>query len=126
MQKYIERISQIDRLVRFRKTGTAKELANKLGISRSTLFETFEVMKAFGAEIAYCPHRQTYYYTQEGRFEIGFKPKNKLSEDEMEKITGGHKKYFAQSDIIGLLPFMFANVNQWDGNPSDGRWFALV
>lgn len=112
MQKCLERISQIDRSLRFKKTGTADEFARKLCISRSTLFEMFSLMKDFGAEIAYCPHRQTYYYTQEGRFEIGFKPQNKLSEDDMEKISGGNKKYFAQSDIIGHLPFMFATVNK--------------
>ncbi|GAB4465348.1 MAG: hypothetical protein OHK0057_01980 [Thermoflexibacter sp.] len=95
------------------KTGSAEQLASKLGISRSTLFETLNLMKDYGAEIAYCPHRQTYYYTQEGRFEIGFKPKNKLSKDDMEKISGGHKKYFTQSDIIAHLPFMFATVNRF-------------
>ena len=94
MVKYLERINQIDRLVRFKSTGSAEDLATKLGISRSTLFETFEVMRAFGAEIAYCNTRKTYYYTQEGNLEIGFKPQNKLSKDDMEKISGGIKFSF--------------------------------
>ncbi|SFF56762.1 HTH domain-containing protein [Thermoflexibacter ruber] len=106
MQKYLERISRIDQLMRLKKTGSAEQLASKLGISRSTLFETLNLMKDYGAEIAYCPHRQTYYYTQDGYFEIGFKPKNKLSKDDMEKISGGNclfttsSKFFSPSPIL--------------------------
>jgi predicted DNA-binding transcriptional regulator YafY len=106
MKKHLERIGRIDQLLRFKSTGTADELAEKLEISRSTLFETLSLMKDLGAEIAYCPHRQTYYYTQEGRFEIGFKPARKLSPDEMEKITGGNYlsmplSYFPLSKSVG-------------------------
>lgn len=100
MQKYLERISRIDQLVRLKKTGSAEQLASKLGISRSTLFETLNLMKDYGAEIAYCPHRQTYYYTQEGCFEIGFKPKNKLSKDDMEKISGGNCLFLTSSKLF--------------------------
>lgn len=92
----MERINQIDQLLRFKNTGCANELAEKLGVSRSTLFETLNVMKDFGAEIAYCSYRQTYYYAKEGRFEIGFKPKNKLS----YMFLIHRKKYFAQSEIM--------------------------
>jgi predicted DNA-binding transcriptional regulator YafY len=109
MQKYLERISRIDQLLRFKNTGSADELAEKLEISRSTLFETLNLMKSLGAEIAYCPHRQTYYYAQEGRFEIGFKPNRKLPPDEMEKISGGNwyapSCYFPASGSVGWLAF---------------------
>jgi len=38
-QKFIDRIKRIDKLIAQKATGNAKQLAQKLGISESTLYE---------------------------------------------------------------------------------------
>ncbi|MEZ4908087.1 MAG: HTH domain-containing protein [Saprospiraceae bacterium] len=76
-------IERMDQLLRMKSTGTSEELANRLGISRSTLYEMLETMGNMGAEIEYNAHRKTYYYTTEKVLAIGFVEK--------EKIKGGKK-----------------------------------
>ncbi|MCH7399021.1 HTH domain-containing protein [Belliella sp. DSM 107340] len=71
-QKLIERISRLDQLIRLKSTGTPKELANRLEISESTLYETISMMKQLGAPINYDKLRKSYYYQAEGKIEIKF------------------------------------------------------
>ena len=74
-QKKIEIIERVDGLIRRKGTGTAKELAFKLGVSRSTVFEILSCMKSMGAEIKFNDHRKSYYYITEKELTIGFVPK---------------------------------------------------
>ena len=43
-------------------TGDADELAEKLGVSRRTLFNYMEAMRIDGHTINYCRYRKTYYF----------------------------------------------------------------
>jgi len=76
--KSIERIKRMDDLIRREFTGTAKEFAVKVGISRSMLMENIREMRALGAEIDYCAHRRSYYYTQEFDLIIGSQSKKRI------------------------------------------------
>ncbi|MEI9921315.1 MAG: HTH domain-containing protein [Bacteroidota bacterium] len=60
--KSIERIKRIDSLIRKQSTGTAKEFAEKLGISRSMLMENLREMRDLGAQIEFCSFRRSYRY----------------------------------------------------------------
>ena len=68
--KYIERISRIDSLIHLKATGTPEEFAQKLGIKRSTLFQSLQEMRVLGVNIKYSFYRQTYYYADEHRIRI--------------------------------------------------------
>jgi len=51
-------------------TGPPVEFAKKLGIRRSTLFQSLQEMKEMGVDIRYSNVRETYYYADERRIEI--------------------------------------------------------
>ena len=72
MMKNIEMIERIDQLIRRSATGTADDLALRLGISRTKVYRTIEVMKLLGAPIEYDTQRQTFYYEEEVGFNCGF------------------------------------------------------
>jgi Mn-dependent DtxR family transcriptional regulator len=75
-----KRIERIDQLIRIKGTGTADQLAEKLGISRRSVFNLLNEMKEKGAPIKYDQYRGSYYYDEEGYFKIAiyFKRKDHL------------------------------------------------
>jgi|OpeIllAssembly_1097287.scaffolds.fasta_scaffold166397_1 hypothetical protein len=65
----LRRIERIDQLIRLKATGTPTELALKLGLSESQLFEVLSLMKnEFGAPIRYSKASRCYYYKSSKRF----------------------------------------------------------
>ena len=64
----IQRISRIHKLIQREATGTPEEFADRLHISKRTLYLILEEMRSFGADIRYNRFRQTYYYA--GGFEV--------------------------------------------------------
>ncbi|MFN4286755.1 MAG: hypothetical protein ACK4E8_12435 [Lacibacter sp.] len=75
-RKFIERFKRIDYYIYKRRTGTPKQLADRLEISRSTLLEFIAVMKENGAPIKWDKIKKTYYYSHQGRFNICFAKEN--------------------------------------------------
>ncbi|MCM5527884.1 HTH domain-containing protein [Parasegetibacter sp. NRK P23] len=75
-KKFIDRFTRIDQLIARKATGTPQELAERLDISESTLYEYFAVMKDLGAPIKYDKIKCTYYYEINGRFKIKFFEEN--------------------------------------------------
>lgn len=59
----IERINRLHDLIRSRSTGTPRELARRLQISESRLYQIIEELKNMEVPIEYNRQRQTYYYT---------------------------------------------------------------
>ena len=55
-------IERADRLIRLKATGTAKEFAVKLGISRETLFRLLKYLREMDMPIKYCRNRRAYCY----------------------------------------------------------------
>ncbi len=68
----LERLKRIDQLIRIKGTGTPAQLAQRLGFSERTVYDYLNMMKDMGAPIKYCNFRQSYYYEQDGNFQIGF------------------------------------------------------
>lgn len=71
-QRFINRFRRIDDLIRRKATGSPSQLANKLEIAESTLYEFLNVMKDLGAPIYYDKTRCSYCYEYDGIFIIGF------------------------------------------------------
>ena len=70
--KYISRLERIDYLIRKKATGTPEELAQRLGIHVSKVYETISYLKSLGAPISYSIDRQSYYYQSPGGFSFRF------------------------------------------------------
>jgi hypothetical protein len=60
----------MDSLISMMSTGTPAEFAEKLGIRRSTLFQSLQEMKVLGVDIRYSYNRQSYYYEDNRRIRI--------------------------------------------------------
>ena len=58
----IERINEMHRLICTSSTGTPREFAKRLNISRTTLYEYIDELKSRSAPIAYSRQEKTFYY----------------------------------------------------------------
>mgnify|MGYP002397563204 CR=1 FL=1 len=56
------RIECLEQLIRLKATGTPDQLAERLGVSRRTVFNLIENLRQMGKDIKYDPNRKTYYY----------------------------------------------------------------
>jgi len=72
VEDYFKRLETIDSLIRIKGTGTPKQLASRLNISERSLYEFLQMMRSLGAPIKYSKFRQTYYYVENGGFNISF------------------------------------------------------
>jgi len=74
----IERIILIDNFIRKKSTGKPDELAQRLGISRRSLFGTLNFMKAsLKAPIVYKKEENSYVYQEDGLFCFTYDTKQK-------------------------------------------------
>jgi biotin operon repressor len=60
----------MDLLISLMATGTPEEFAEKIGIRRSTLFESIQEMRGLGVDIKYSHDRQSYYYADDKRVRV--------------------------------------------------------
>jgi hypothetical protein len=91
--KMKQRLGHLNLLIKQKATGTPKQLAMKLGITERAWYKLRDSL-INSLPIDYCPHRQSYYYTEEGSFEMGFR---RLPPNETEKLQGGYGKMALQS-----------------------------
>ena len=76
MKKLIDlaMLDRLDHLIRLHATGTPTELADRLRISYSSLYEIISFMKkTLKAPIRYNTYRQSFEYEYEPDFYLGFK-----------------------------------------------------
>ncbi|KQC29817.1 hypothetical protein AAY42_07930 [Flagellimonas eckloniae] len=80
LRKYINRIEQLDQLIRLESTGNPEECAKKLNISKRSLYSLIdELKKDFKCPIIYSRHKRSYIYTKEGTISgFHFKSKYKI------------------------------------------------
>lgn len=86
----IQRIERLDQLIRLKATGTPKELAKRLKVSRSTLYNILEFIKMQGVEVYYCSNRQSFCYKTEVYFCFGFS----VEKVKLRQIQGGKGNNF--------------------------------
>lgn len=72
LKDIFDRLLEMDRLIRERKTGNAVEFANKIKISERQLYTYISLMKSMGAPIIYSRGRGSYFYDAPGKFFIGY------------------------------------------------------
>ena len=65
LRRHINRLQQLDQLIRMKATGTPTQLAEKLGISESAWYKIRdELVQDFSVPIQYCKVRKTYFYAE--------------------------------------------------------------
>ncbi|GAA4275984.1 hypothetical protein [Aquimarina mytili] len=77
--KQIELIQRIDRLIRMQATGPAEDLSYRLGVSKTKLYRTINVMKELDAPIVYDFKAQSFVYEKAVGFRVGFFDKKQVS-----------------------------------------------
>ena len=70
--KQIERLQRLNYLIRNENTGKPDELAQRLHLKRSQLYETLDLLKFHGAPIKYSRKLCTFYYAENYSLEIIF------------------------------------------------------
>ncbi|QEC52447.1 HTH domain-containing protein [Anseongella ginsenosidimutans] len=60
----LNRLEYLNDLIRKKSTGSPKELAEKLNISQTTVFNWINMLRDLGALIKYDSERQTYFYEE--------------------------------------------------------------
>lgn len=95
----INRLQQLDQLIRQKRTGNADELATTLGISRRQVYNWLDELKSLGLEIGYDRYRQSFIYNKPYHIKIDIKVKE-LSKEDAKKLNAGinfsKKNYFVQ------------------------------
>lgn len=98
--KQIERLQKLNKLLTQQNTGSPDELAKRLNLKRTQLYEVMDQLKLEGAPIAYNRKLGTFYYTSNFNLEINLQVKI-LSGNEEKRIYGGKAINF----IKKTLPF---------------------
>jgi predicted DNA-binding transcriptional regulator YafY len=68
----IHRLDRLDQLIRFQKTGTPEDLANKMKISERTLYRDIEYLKILGCPVYYDEDIESYCYEGTGKLVIKY------------------------------------------------------
>ncbi len=94
--EYLEKIYILNKLVSQVNTGSPNELAERLQISRTTLYEIINELKSRDVCISYSRSRRSFFFSTSTTFEIEFKinKSNDLPLEELEAINGGFNLYY--------------------------------
>ncbi len=88
LYNYLNRIHRLDALIRQKRTGPPKELAEKLDISERWLYNLLEELKTeLDCPIRYDRRSRSYVYEKPGKVVIGFT--KEMEPWQMRKVSGG-------------------------------------
>lgn len=99
--RQLERAERMHRFIKFKRTGSPEEFAEKMNLSLSMLYVVIKEMKQLGAPIGYCRFRQSYVYTKEVELRAGFFPQYEMLNVDVRAVQGGAK-------VISLYRFICA------------------
>ena len=84
----LERLKQMNRLIKEERTGTPEEFATKLNVSVSHLYRCIDEIKELGAPVTFSRSRKTYYYEYEFELKVSYSIQL-ISEQALKKVVGG-------------------------------------
>jgi predicted DNA-binding transcriptional regulator YafY len=87
--KQLNRLQQIDQLIRQRRTGNADELAQKLQLSRRQVYNLLEELKDIGLEIDYCREARTFIYQKQYKVNLNLDIRELTTEELISTIASG-------------------------------------
>ncbi len=77
-------MERMDNLINRKGTGTADELAERLGICRRSVFNYFDKLRERGAEIEFCSQKNSFIYTNDQRPDLPI-----ITKRNADKLRGG-------------------------------------
>jgi hypothetical protein len=77
-------MERMDNFINRKGTGTADEFADRLGICRRSVFNYFDKLRYYGAEIEFCSEKNSFIYTDDQRPSLPIIPKQNTN-----KLRGG-------------------------------------
>ena len=86
--KQLNRLQQIDQLIRQKRTGNAEELAQKLRISRRLVYYWLDELKDMGLEIDYNREVKSFIYQKPYQINVSFEINELTYEESMETQAG--------------------------------------
>lgn len=92
INKYLDRLYQLDSLVRRKATGTPKELSRKMGLSVSLVYRYINVLRGFGAPVRWCAYARSYVYDWDGKLEVKFLPATSCAEEHQQLLPEAVKE----------------------------------
>lgn len=95
--KTLERIQQMHNLIINENTGTPKELADLMQISKRTVQLLIELLKDYNAPVCYSRSRKTYYYLEDFDLQVSISV-NVLTNNEVIQVFGG--SYFLKNNLF--------------------------
>lgn len=93
----VERFMLLDRLLKKEKTGSANQLASRLGISRSQVFNYFDELKGLGVDVKFNKSKSSYEYSGDYELEVHQPLKVIRKVEELKETSGGT---FSQSPSL--------------------------
>jgi predicted DNA-binding transcriptional regulator YafY len=85
--KNLERLRQLHTLIENERTGSPKDLANRMNISERLVYNLIEQLKDFEARICYDRGRKTYYYSDDFQLKVKISV-SVISNNEVTRILG--------------------------------------
>lgn len=86
--KQLNRLQQIDQLIRQKRTGNAEELAQKLQISRRLVYYWLDELKDMGLEINYNRGVKSFVYQKPYQINVSLEIKELKYEESIETEAG--------------------------------------
>lgn len=85
----IDRVSRLHTFIKEAKTGKPEVLADRLGISRASLYKLIDELKSYDAPIDYSRRLETFLYTKSFDLELQCSIIFIEGEQELKKVIGG-------------------------------------
>ncbi len=99
LSQTIERLQVLHSLISQKKTGTPEQLAKRLGVSRSCLYNLIEELRVFQIPILYSRKIESFYYEKEVKFDLNLEIRIMNNED-LININGGNLTFFVPSNFL--------------------------
>lgn len=106
--KTIKRLQLLHELITEEKTNTPEILAEKLCISRASLYVLIDDLKKNNLPITYSRKKRSFIYTKKVNLKLDFKLEIIENEHDLSKINGGFMAYTFPSNYINGRSFIFA------------------
>lgn len=101
----LETLCTVHRAIKFRMFGSASEIADKIGLSRSCLYKYINEIENLGGEVSYSRSKHCFYYQND------FELKIKIETSEINRVFGGRN--IVPSTIIERSNSMFELI-EWN------------